>query len=252
MNIGVIFAGGVGTRMNSKDMLKQFLKVFNKPIIIHTLEHFQINDNIDAIVIACVEEYIEFLKKLLYQYRIDKVKKIVPGGKTGQLSIYNGLCAAKELSNGEKSIVLIHDGVRPLITSDLLTQNINTVKKYNSCITSGIVKETIVEINNVGTILHVPTRANSRVAKAPQSFWLADILKVHEEAMAKGEYECIDSCTMMQKYGFRLHIIDGPYENIKITTPDDFFTMRAMLEAKENSQIYLPEDQMDGTIIKKN
>ena len=70
--------------------------------------------------------------------------------------------------------------------------------------------------------------------------------------MAKGEYECIDSCTMMQKYGFRLHIIDGPYENIKITTPDDFFTMRAMLEAKENSQIYLPEDQMDGTIIKKN
>lgn len=252
MNIGVIFAGGVGTRMNSKDMPKQFLKVFNKPIIIHTLEHFQINDNIDAIVIACVEEYIEFLKKLLYQYRIDKVKKIVPGGKTGQLSIYNGLCAAKELSNGEKSIVLIHDGVRPLITSDLLTQNINTVKKYNSCITSGIVKETIVEINNVGTILHVPTRANSRVAKAPQSFWLADILKVHEEAMAKGEYECIDSCTMMQKYGFRLHIIDGPYENIKITTPDDFFTMRAMLEAKENSQIYLPEDQMDGTIIKKN
>ena len=226
MNIGVIFAGGVGTRMNSKDMPKQFLKVFNKPIIIHTLEHFQINDNIDAIVIACVEEYIEFLKKLLYQYRIDKVKKIVPGGKTGQLSIYNGL--------------------------DLLTQNINTVKKYNSCITSGIVKETIVEINNVGTILHVPTRANSRVAKAPQSFWLADILKVHEEAMAKGEYECIDSCTMMQKYGFRLHTIDGPYENIKITTPDDFFTMRAMLEAKENSQIYLPEDQMDGTIIKKN
>ena len=252
MNIGVIFAGGVGTRMNSKDMPKQFLKVFNKPIIIHTLEHFQINDNIDAIVIACVEEYIEFLKKLLYQYRIDKVKKIVPGGKTGQLSIYNGLCAAKELSNGEKSIVLIHDGVRPLITSDLLTQNINTVKKYNSCITSGIVKETIVEINNVGTILHVPTRANSRVAKAPQSFWLADILKVHEEAMAKGEYECIDSCTMMQKYGFRLHIIDGPYENIKITTPDDFFTMRAMLEEKEKSQIYLPEDQMDGTIIKKN
>ena len=252
MNIGVIFAGGVGTRMNSKDMPKQFLKVFNKPIIIHTLEHFQINDNIDAIVIACVEEYIEFLKKLLYQYRIDKVKKIVPGGKTGQLSIYNGLCAAKELSNGEKSIVLIHDGVRPLITSDLLTQNINTVKKYNSCITSGIVKETIVEINNVGTILHVPTRANSRVAKAPQSFWLADILKVHEEAMAKGEYECIDSCTMMQKYGFRLHTIDGPYENIKITTPDDFFTMRAMLEAKENSQIYLPEDKMDGTIIKKN
>lgn len=242
MNIGVIFAGGVGTRMNSKDMPKQFLKVFNKPIIIHTLEHFQNNSNIDAIVIACVADYIEYLKKLLYKYRIDKVKKIVPGGKTGQLSIYNGLCAAKEISGEQKAIVLIHDGVRPLINSQLLTDNIEAVKKYGTCITAGIVKETIVEIDDEGKILHVPSRSNSRVAKAPQSFWLDDIMKVHKYALKNNRDNYIDSCTMMQENGFKLYMIDGPYENIKITTPDDFFTMRAILEAKENSQIYMPED----------
>lgn len=242
MNIAVIFAGGVGTRMNSKDMPKQFLKVFNKPIIIHTLDYFQKNENIDAIVISCVAEHIDYLKKLLYRYRIDKVKKVVPGGKTGQLSIYNGLCAAKEISGDEKSIVLIHDGVRPLINSKLLTENIEMVKKHGSCITAGIVKETIVEIDDDGKIVHVPSRSKSRVAKAPQSFWLDDIMGVHKQALEHKCYSYIDSCTMMQEYGFKLYMIDGPYENIKITTPDDFFTMRAILEAKENSQIYIPED----------
>ena len=117
MNIGVIFAGGVGSRMHSKEMPKQFLKVHDKPIIIHTLEHFEKNEEIDAIVIACVSDWISYLEKLLYKYRIEKVKKIVSGGESGQLSIYNGLCAAAEVAVGSKSIVLIDDGVRPLINS---------------------------------------------------------------------------------------------------------------------------------------
>jgi len=98
VNIGVIFAGGVGSRMHSKDRPKQFLELYNKPIIIHTLEHFENNKEIDAVVIACKEEWITYLEKLLYKFRIEKVKKIVPGGSTGQLSIYNGLKAAKEIS----------------------------------------------------------------------------------------------------------------------------------------------------------
>lgn len=88
------------------------------------------------------------------------------------------------------------------------------------------------------TIDYVPSRNNSRVAKAPQSFWLDDILKAHEKALSEGEKNCIDSCTMMQRYGYDLYLIDGPGENIKITTPEDFYTMRAILEAKENEQIY--------------
>lgn len=236
--IGVIFAGGVGSRMHSKDTPKQFLKVHDKPIIIHTLEHFEKNAEIDSVVISCVEEWIPHLEKLVYKYRIDKVKKIVKGGTSGQLSIYNGLCAAKEVANGKKAIVLIHDGVRPLINSQLLSDNISCVKERGSAITAGVVKETIVVVNNDGGIEQVPSRDKSRVAKAPQSFWLDDILNVHEKAMKEGITNSIDSCTLMKQYGYELFMIDGPYENIKITTPDDFYTMRAILDAKENAQIY--------------
>jgi 2-C-methyl-D-erythritol 4-phosphate cytidylyltransferase len=238
MNIGVIFAGGVGSRMHSKERPKQFLELYNKPIIIHTLEHFENNNEIDAIVIACVADWIPYLEKLLYKFRIEKVKKIVSGGKTGQLSIYNGLRAARDIAGDEKSIVLIHDGVRPLISSQLLSDNIASVKKYGSSITAGVVKETIVVVDEDLEVEQVPSRAKSRVAKAPQSFWLDDILAVHEQALTDGEDNSIDSCTLMKQYGKKLHMIDGPYENIKITTPDDFYMMRAILEAKENNQIY--------------
>ena len=238
MNIGVIFAGGVGSRMHSKDVPKQFLEIHTKPIIIHTLEYFEHNEDIDAVVISCIGEWIPFLEKLLYKYRIEKVKRVVRGGTTGQLSIYNGLVAAKEVAAGQKAIVLIHDGVRPLISKELLTANIESVKKYGSAITSGIVKETIVVIDEDNMVEQVPSREKSRVAKAPQSFMLDDILSVHEKAMSDGIDNSIDSCTLMQSYGYKLHMVDGPYENIKITTPDDFYTMRAILDARENEQIY--------------
>ena len=243
MNIAVIFAGGVGSRMHSKERPKQFLEMYNKPIIIHTLEHFQNHPMIDAIVVVCIESWISYLNELLYKFRIEKVKKVVPGGETGQLSIYHGLKAAKEVANEEKAMVLIHDGVRPLITEKLITNNIEAVRRYGSAITTAKVKETILVVNEQdSSIDYVPSRNNSRVAKAPQSFWLDEILSAQEKALAKGERDWIDSCTLMQEYGFKMHLIDGPSQNIKITTPEDFYTMRAILEAKENEQIYGFED----------
>lgn len=239
MNIGVIFAGGVGSRMHSKEKPKQFLEMYNKPIIIHTIDHFENHSLIDAIVVVCIKDWIPYLKEMLYKFRIEKVKSVVPGGETGQLSIYSGLCAAKELAGVEDTVVLIHDGVRPLINSKLITNNIESVKKNNSAITTAVVKETLLVVNeDKHTIDYVPSRKNSRVARAPQSFWLKDILAAHEKALLDGITDCIDSCTMMQQYGFNLFLVDGPDENIKITTPEDFYTMRAILEAKENAQIY--------------
>lgn len=243
MNIAVVFAGGVGSRMHSKDRPKQFLEMYNKPIIIHTLEHFQNHQMVDAIVVVCIESWIPYLNDLLYKFRVEKVKKVVSGGETGQLSIYNGLKVAKLVAGDEKSIVMIHDGVRPLITEKLISNNIESVEKYGSAITTAKVKETILVVNEEDySIDYVPSRNNSRVAKAPQSFWLDDILSTHEKALSKGETNWIDSCTMMQAYGFKMHLIDGPSQNIKITTPEDFYTMRAILEAKENEQIYGFED----------
>ena len=239
MNIAVIFAGGVGRRMYSKEKPKQFLEMYNKPIIIHTLEHFENHNKIDAIVVVCVEEWIPYFEKLLYKFRIEKVRKVVPGGKSGQLSIYNGLKAAKEIAGEDDAIVLIHDGVRPLINAAIISDNIESVQKNGSAITTAVVKETILVVNEgTSTIDYVPSRNNSRVARAPQSFWLKDILSAHEKALAEGEENFIDSCSMMQKYGYPLFLVDGPGENIKITTPEDFYILRAILEAKENAQIY--------------
>ena len=239
MNIAVIFAGGIGTRMYSGEKPKQFLEMHQKPIIIYTLEVFDSHPEIDAIVVACKEEWIAYLERLIYKFRIDKVRKIVPGGKTGQMSIYQGLIAAKEICGQENAVVLIHDGVRPLIDKKLISENIASVKKYGTAITTAAVTETILVIEDNKTINYVPDRSHSRVAKAPQSFWLDEVLEVHRKAQEEGIYNYIDCCTMMKQYGYPLFLVDGPAENIKITTPDDFFVMRALLDAKENVQIYM-------------
>ena len=239
MNIGVIFAGGVGQRMKTTNRPKQFLELHGKPIIIYTLEIFEQHSQIDGIVVSCVAEWIPYLEELLEKFHITKVKKIVAGGETGQMSIYNGLVAAKEVAGDEESVVLIHDGVRPLINEKVISDNIQSVQEHGSAITSAIVKETIMVVKDDNSIDYVPDRAHSRVAKAPQSFCRDDILNVHHKAQKEGIEDFIDSCTMMKYYGHNLFLIDGPYENIKITTPDDFYTMRALLDAQENAQIYI-------------
>lgn len=238
MNIGVIFAGGVGKRMNSRVKPKQFINVYGKPIIIHTLELFDNHEEIDAIVVACLEDWIPYLEELLEKFNIKKVKKIVPGGSCGQESIYHGLQAAEEVAGGEKSIVLIHDGVRPLIHAKTITDNIASVKAHGSAITSVTVKETVLVVSKDNSIDSVPKREDTRLARAPQSFYLDEIIGAHRKAIGENKLDFIDSCSMMQYYGKKLYLIEGPQENIKITTPDDFYTMRALLDAKEEAQIY--------------
>lgn len=238
MNIACIFAGGVGSRMRSKEIPKQFLCIHGKPIIIHTLEIFENHKDIDCIVVACKDEWIDHLRKLLEKFKITKVKCITGGGKTGQLSIYNTLIEAEKLTSDDNSIVLIHDGVRPLITEKTITDNIKSVMEFGSCITSVKVKETIMLVSEDNSIDYIPDRANSRLARAPQSFYLKDILKAHRAALSENIDNFIDSCSMMQYYGKKMYLVDGPDENIKITTPGDFYIMRAILDAREDNQIY--------------
>lgn len=246
MNIAIIFAGGTGQRMHTRDLPKQFLQMHEKPIIIYTLEHFERHPEIDDIVVICVKGWKKYLQDLLYRFRIEKVTEIVSGGLTGQESIYNGLSVAEKIVVGKgidssDSIVLIHDGVRPLIDTRVITDNISSVRKYRSAITTAGVTETILVIDGNKDIKFVPEREVSRVAKAPQSFYLSDILSAHELAREEGRNDFIDSCTLMNYYGYPLHLVEGPYENIKITTPNDFYIMRAYLDAKENEQLYQGE-----------
>lgn len=237
MNIAVIFAGGTGTRMRTKDKPKQFLMVHGKPIIVHTIEQFEYHDEIDGIIVVCIESWIPYMEEMQYRYRLDKIGKIVPGGSTGMMSIHNGLLAAAECYGTKDNIVLIHDGVRPLIDEETISANIASVKKYGSAITCTVAKETVVLVEDEENVSDIPSRENSRLAKAPQSFWLRDILEAQNRSIAEGDTNVIDSCTLMRKYGKPLHVVVGSSDNIKITTPDDFYIFRALYDARENEQL---------------
>lgn len=223
--------------MHTKSRPKQFLELNGKPIIIYTLELFDNHPQVDAIVVACIDSWIPFLKKMIRKFEITKVVEIVEGGETGQDSIYNALQAAERIANGEETTVMIHDGVRPLITEQTITDNLKTVEEFGSCITCIPATETFV-VKQADGALEIPERANSLIARAPQSFRLADIMTAHRRAISEGRHDFIDSCTMMSHYGYTLKTIIGPMENIKITTPTDFFIFRAMVEVHENQQIF--------------
>lgn len=237
MNIAIIFAGGVGKRMHAKDKPKQFLMVHGKPIIVHTVEVFQNHSEIDGIIVVCVKDWIDYMEEMKYRYRLDKIGAIVQGGETGQLSIYNGLEAAAQIYGVEKNIVLIHDGVRPLVSKKTISDNIISVKKYGNAVTCAPTKESVVLISEEGSIEEVVERNAARTAKAPESFYLKDILEASKESIEKGINNEIDSCTLMFHHGMKMYVVEGEYDNIKITTPEDFFTFRAIYDARENEQL---------------
>ena len=240
MNIALIFAGGSGKRMNSGGMPKQFLEINGVPIIIRTIEHFENHPQIDGICVVCIEPWIPHLKKLLKRYDIQKVVDIVAGGQDGQESIRNGLYAIHKRFLEEKdSIVLIHDGVRPLINGQLITDNITSVREHGSAITIVPATETIATIDECKRVTTVTDRAKYYIARAPQCFYLSDILTAHKKAVADGvSSQMVDSAMLMTHYGYKLHTVEGPQENIKVTTPSDFYVCRALLQAKENLQIW--------------
>lgn len=236
MNIALIFAGGTGQRMNTASKPKQFLELHGKPIIIYTLEHFQNHPQIDGIVVVCLAEWIPYCKELLEKYHINKALDIVPGGNNGQESIYNGLVAAQKRYPAD-SVVLIHDGVRPLINEQIITEDIASVKEHGSAITVSPAIETIVLKKKDGHVGNIFDRSSCEMAKAPQCFYLGDIYKNHLQARQEGKLDFIDSASLMQHYGCELATVVGPVENIKITTPADFYIFRAIIDARENMQI---------------
>lgn len=236
MTIALIFAGGSGTRMNSRARPKQFLQFYGKELIIHTLENFQSHPEVDAIVIVCIADWIEYLKKLLEKYGIDKMRSVVPGGASGQESIYNGLCAINEFAPDD-SVVLVHDGVRPFVNETLISDCIRTVKQKGSAVTVTPAIETIV-MQEGGRITSITDRSKCFHAKAPQCFLLGELLSAHEKARAEGRTDMIDSASLMKFYGHELFTVQGNFDNIKITTPADFYTFKALYEVREQQQIF--------------
>ncbi len=222
--------------MNTRARPKQFLELHGKPILVYTIEHFQRHKMIDGIVLICVVGWLDYATELVEAYHLTKVKAIVPGGASGQASIRNGLEKASEMFP-EDAVVLIHDGVRPLINEDIITNAITCVQQHGSAITVSPAVETIAINNGSNKVGDILDRSQCMLAKAPQCFYLKDILKAHRMAAKEGREDFIDSASMMRAYGHELYTVVGPSENIKITSPMDYYIFRAVSDAYENSQI---------------
>ena len=236
-NIALIFAGGTGSRMSSASVPKQFLVISSKPVIIHTLEYFQLSEEISSICVVCLRDKIDYLNELLVRYGISKANIVIPGGATGQESIFLGLKAIHDSLGGEDALVLIHDGVRPLINLKTISDCVACASEHGNAITVFGAIETIMTTDDKGNIAEVIDRKAAKLVRAPQCFKLSDIYSAHLKAQKDGYTEAIDSATLMRHYGSTLYTVDGPAENIKITTASDYYMARSIMEARENDQV---------------
>lgn len=225
MVTALIFAGGVGSRMKSREIPKQFLTVEGKPIIIHTLEHFSNHDLVDSIVIVCLESWIDELKYQIEKYSVKKIVGILPGGKTGFQSIHNGLVRIAETAKDD-DIVLICDGVRPMLSEDLITTCIEDAKTYGTAVpVTPSIDSVLYSEDGLNCGKNIE-RKKVFITQAPQGYKMKVIMDAHNDAINRG-IESVSSGDLMIELGQEIHIFKGMRENIKVTTPEDLKALRA-------------------------
>lgn len=215
MNSVVIVSAGRGSRMKA-DINKQFLKLNQKEVIAHTIEKFYNNENIDEIVVVVREDEFDFFKEhIIDKYKYENIK-IAFGGKERQDSVFNGLKIVDENCD----IVLIHDGARPFVTDEIINNSIESAKE-NKCVIVGVaVKDTIKVINENNEVVNTPNRSTLWSIQTPQVFDYESIMKSHEKAKEENYYGTDDSM-LMEHFGYKVTVVEGSYNNIKITTPED-------------------------------
>ena len=241
VNYAIILAAGVGQRMRNSGLPKQFLKLMGKPVIVYTLEKFEQSEDIDKIIIVCHGSYIDHMQSLMNLHQIKKVEKIIVGGSDRQGSLKRGLEVIKELGGTEEDIVVIHDGVRPLVTLHTIHENIRVAKKYGCAITVHPVTESVVITDSEKAEMEdFKKRSDTYSLTAPQTFQLSKILNAYEklESMEQGELPLLDAAMVYAKTGEEVHLVKEQGANIKITTPEDFYFLKAILELEENKYIF--------------
>lgn len=226
MVAAVIFAGGVGARMKSADIPKQFIEVDGKPIIVRTLEVFSQHPGVDKIYVSCLESWINVLNAHIQHYGIKKVEAVVPGGSNGYESIHNGLMAAAEGASPD-DLVLICDGVRPMISNQLISNCIRETAEYGSAVPVTPSIDSVLESKD-GTYCNKNyPRSEMFITQAPQGYTFEKILWAHEEAAKRNITNPTSSSELLIELGEAVHIFIGERQNIKVTTPEDLYTLRS-------------------------
>ncbi|PAB57545.1 2-C-methyl-D-erythritol 4-phosphate cytidylyltransferase [Anaeromicrobium sediminis] len=229
MNTAIILAAGKGSRMKAQ-LNKQYLILKEKPILAHTISVFEESPLIDEIILVISEFEHDLCKnKILDKYKFKKVKKIVSGGKERQHSVLKGINAVNEKTD----IVLIHDGARPLLTKNVIKKCVDSAKEYGAASVGVPIKETIKIMGKDKFVKYTPKRENVWVTQTPQAFSIEVIKRAHEVAIEQ-EILGTDDAMLVEHMGGDVKMVEGDYENIKITTPDDLITAEAILAHKKH------------------
>lgn len=234
MNIALIIAGGTGERMK-QDIPKQFLCVFDKPIIVYTMESFQKCKDIDAIVVVGLSGWETRIWQYAEEYKISKLKSVVSGGTCGQESIYNGIVEIQKNYNDD-DIILIHDAIRPMVSTGIIEDCISGVKKNGNAITVIPCQEAMLETENQQSSFSSYPRNQLMRTQTPQGFYLKDMIALHKEAQEKNITDSIATCTLAVELGKTLFFSKGSEKNLKITTMDDLDIFKALLQREQKDK----------------
>lgn len=232
MNTAIVIAAGVGQR-TGQCVPKQFINVLDKPIIAYTLEKFQKSKKIDSIGVVCLKGWEEVLKVYALQYGIAKLQWIVPGGASSQESIYIGLKYLEDIC--KEDIVVIHDGIRPMVEEDIIDSCIETCQKHGNGITALPVYEQIFKVDSEASSKEYIPRDSLKILQTPQAYKYYEIKAAYDEAFARGIgiQGSAYANTLMAELGKTLYFSKGSTKNIKITTKDDIEIFKAMLRMEE-------------------
>ena len=235
MNVAVIIAGGSGARMG-QDIPKQFINVYDKPVLLYTLEGFQKHPQIDAIEVVCIDGWHDVLWAYVKQFNITKLKWVVSGGGTGQESIRNGVYNL-EGNCADDDIVIIHDGIRPLVDETVLTDVILKAQQYGNAVTSLPYNEQIFVVDDeISTVKYIPRETLRRVS-TPQAYTFRKLIWAYKKAFSEkiGIYGSSYTNTMMVELGERMYFAAGSDKNIKLTTKDDLEMFKAYLKSDKDN-----------------
>lgn len=230
--VALLIAAGSGTRMG-QDIPKQFLTIYERPVIIYTLEAFQNHPNIDEIAVVCKDGWEHVLQAYAKQFNITKLKYIVEGGENGQDSIRNGLFELEKHFKKD-DIVLIHDGIRPMVSKEIISDNIRVTQEKGCAITVIPCAEAMLETDDGMESTQSYPRDRLKRTQTPQGFRLGDICDLHRRALKAGITNSVASCTLKIEMGEKVYFSAGSEKNIKLTTVDDIDIFKALLQTERS------------------